>query len=222
MSAPLRQILADAPAGYWPGDEGAGSLVDRSGNGRTMGVRVGAPTYRNAGPGFYAIGGRAATDDRFSTAYTTSQSKYALECWFSLSAAAQHDRAPLGMWGGTTGTGAMLYIDTGVMKVFHGGTLYAPDATVLPVGVGWHHAAVWDGATLTYIRNGVVVGAPLAIVSAPGTSDEPLQILGYGGIAADRSPEGIGAHFAVWGGTVPTVARMQAHAAAIARAGVSI
>lgn len=67
----LREVMADAPAAYYPLQEVSGSVADRSGNGRASLAPSGGPSYRRRGLGGGAAIGFDGVDDMLSAAVST-------------------------------------------------------------------------------------------------------------------------------------------------------
>lgn len=217
----MRQILADSPAVYFPLDDAASPLKDRSGNGRDLSSYSGSGTYQQAGPsGLTALDVHAG---RWALAaagtWQVDQSHYTLEGWFMWNGTTATDRGMWGAFGGAASTGVLFWFNTGnVPSVWHGATQLGAAGATMVSGAWEHLALVWDGTTATYYRNlGVVASATLG---APGTSNTPAQLSGYGTLTSStREFPGSAAHVIGYD-TALSLARLTAHYRAGRRSGV--
>lgn len=118
---------------------------------------------------------------------------------------------------GTGGEGVISVAHNGAVAAKWGAAEAKAPAGTLPYPTGRALLqARWDGATLTLYVNGIQVAtAPLA---GAVNLDWKVAIGNQGGVASGIAPQGRFAGVAIWGGTtdsdIPTVARLQAHAAA--------
>lgn len=231
MSALLRQMLQDAPAGLWPLDETSGTTAfDRSGFARN-GTYVGSPTL-----GVATMLGRAV-DLNGSTQYVDlgdnaawSASDFTAEVWVQQDTVASEmvfigkfgnggSLAEWLLWAGATAALADIYNNTAndYLRYQHAQT---PPA---PAGVMTQWAITGTSAQVTLWRNAVALGTDTTVNNTPRQGDTTAPMLvGRRGLSGDERPLDGKAAYAAYFGSVLSADRIKAHYQAGSRAGVAV
>lgn len=144
------EVLADSPWFYGKTDEASGSLLDSSGNSRTLTLPGGSPTYAQTGPSG-AADAQSWPDSSGATEYYAQSSAnvgtptaMTLECWVYLTALPTHPTALVGLaygYGNNSRRPFEMYVDTdGKVKLFGG----------VSTGGSWGD---WSAPTITLSLN---------------------------------------------------------------------
>lgn len=238
MSALQRQIMADTPLAWWPMDEASGSLLDATGNGRTMSLTGTVARQAAVGP-FRGVDFDGATGYAFRAdeAWQTLQA-HTLEAWVVIDAfpgdtpgsagIILKDRnagdagggPPYGLSVMSPSGGSVVNIDVRE-SVADGATFASASSAALTTARLYHVASRWSGTTVDLFVDAELVATQT--VAAMTLWDSTRQLfLGRGrSDIAGRFLNGKMANAAIFG-TALTADRIRAHYEAGMRAGVVV
>jgi hypothetical protein len=211
------EVAADAPQGWWRLVEPTGATAVRAQVGPSLAIN-GSPGRVSSPFGLaYSFPGVDESTNMTATLTHTITTQGALECWVQRDVATGGGFVKLGAASATAGVGVGIGSNTfdvngndliGLYELVE----WRDTNTVVPTG-RWNHVALeWNGNVTTFFLNGAQVAS--MGTNAPRAPDGAVFVGGY----SNRFGAYSLAQVALYG-TLPGLARWQAHYAAGLRAG---